>query len=104
MINVYINYPNPHIAIHRDPTCGTIRQHNKSQQRIFNINPSSLGDILIKFINQEVPFAPQAGINDLWLDINLSNEEQERSVVVVIQALIGQRYGPLANVIINNHC
>jgi hypothetical protein len=103
-MQVYINYPNPHFTIHKNSSCPQIHIHQKSGQRIVKVNPATLKNVLSQFINDAYDFKSEAQWNDLWLDVSLSTYEQEIGFVHVIQALIGQRYKPLGNAPISDHC
>lgn len=101
---VYINYPNPHITIHNDASCQQIQIHQKTGQRRIQIRPASLKSVLNDFIVDKHDFEPMKEYNDMWLDITLDSPDQEFGIVYVIQALLGQRYSPLANAPVNIHC
>lgn len=101
---VYINYPVPHFSIHSDPSCSMIQMHNKPDQRYRKVNLSSLGDFLSELIDQEIRFAAKHEHNDFWIEIGLASSEQEYGLVYIIQAIIGQRYRPLANAPVHTHC
>ena len=101
---VYVNYPNPHFTFHSDPTCQKIQMHNKEDQRVLEVNTQNLGATLTKIITWEIKFAAEKTTNDLWLSIELDSRKQEEGLVYVIQALLGQRYKPLANAPIVYHC
>lgn len=102
--HVYINYPNPSFSIHGDPNCASIRIANKQDQRQFDVTGDTLEDVLSKFIRRDVSFDAKQSINDLWLNIKLSTNEQEVGVVHVIQAIVGKRYGPLRDAQVATHC
>jgi hypothetical protein len=78
--------------------------HQKSGQRIVEVNPSTLKNVLSQFINDTYDFKSEAQLNDLWLDISLSTHEQEIGFVHIIQAILGQRYKPLGSAPISEHC
>jgi hypothetical protein len=103
-MKVYINYPNPHFMIHEDPDCNLIQMHRRPEQRVLNANLNNIGDFLLQFINNQIPFRAQSGFNDVWLEINLNNCERERAIVIVVQMLIGRTYRPLAAAPIEQHC
>ena len=103
-MQVYINYPNPHITIHNDSSCPQIHMHQKNGQRIVKVNTSTLKNILNQFANDAYDFKSEAQLNDLWLDISLSTHEQEIGFVHIIQAILGQRYKPLGSAPISEHC
>jgi len=103
-MQVYINYPNPHFTIHKNSSCQQIHMHEKSGQRIVKVNSATLKNDLSQFINDAYDFKSEAQLNDLWLDISLPTHEQEIGFVHVIQAILGQRYKPLGNASISEHC
>ena len=101
---VYVNYPNPHFTMHRDPSCQMIQIHGKPGQRVRRVNMHSLGDFLSDLIGERMQFASQSGFNDVWLEIKLHTPEQEIGLAYVAQAIIGRRYTPLATARITTHC
>lgn len=103
-MQVYINYPNPHFTIHKNSPCPQIHMHQKSGQRIVKVNSGTLKNVLSQFINDAYDFKSETQLNDLWMDISLATNEQEIGFVHVIQALLGQRYKPLGNAPISEHC
>ena len=104
MIWVYINYPNPHFTIHCDPNCSKIQMHQVPNQRIFKVDKSDLDKFLSALINQDLRFASQTGLNDVWIRIELDTHNQEVGLVHITQTLIGNRYRPLSNAPIREHC
>ena len=103
-MQVYINYPNPHITIHKDLSCQQVGMHKKQEQRIIKVNLENLKTVLSQFINDDFDFKSEAKWNDLWLEISLSTSEQEMGFVHIIQAILGQRYKPLGNAPVSIHC
>jgi hypothetical protein len=103
-MRVYINFPNPHITIHKNASCQQIQMHQKSGQSIVKVSPTTLKNVLSQFINDAYDFKSEAQWNDLWLDISLSTSDQEIGFVHIIQAILGQRYKPLGNAPIGVHC
>lgn len=103
-MQVYLNYSNPHITIHKDNTCGQIHMHHKPEQRRVHINPVTLRFVLNDFLNDRYMFKAKRLFNDLWLDISLDTPEQEVGLVHVIQAIIGQRYSPFSDASVKEHC
>lgn len=101
---VYINYPNPHLTMHRDYSCRMIRMHSKHNQRVRRARISNLDQFLLEFTEQRLPFAAESTLNDIWIEIELDNSEQETGLVHVLQALLGRRYDPLADAPIEIHC
>ncbi len=103
-MHVYLNYPNSHVTIHKDSTCGQIHMHHKQEQRRISINMVTLRFVLADFLNDKYKFKAEKYFNDLWLDINLDTLEQETGLVHVIQAIIGQRYSRLSDAQVKEHC
>ena len=103
-MQVYISYPNPHFTIHKNASCQKIQMRQKDGQRFVKVNAATLKDVLNLFINDAYDFKAEAQWNDLWLDISLSTPEQEIGFVHVVQAILGQRYKPLSNAPISDHC
>ena len=103
-MKVYVNHPQPHFTIHCNPSCKEIQKQNKEKQRTIVVNPENLGEVLSDFIRFRYSFKAEASHNDLWFEISLANPEQELGFVNIIQALIGQRYTPLRDAPIHNHC
>jgi hypothetical protein len=104
MISVYVNYPVPHFTIHRHPSCRSIQMHRVETQRYQTVDQESLGSFLAEFIERRIAFAAQRYLNDMWIQIELDTPDQELGLVHVVQALIGQRYKPLATAPIEVHC
>lgn len=103
-MQVYINYPNPHITIHQDVNCGQIQMHNIQNQRQFRVRMSNLRSTLKDFQNNKHLFKAEQFYNDMWLDISLDTIDQEIGLIHVLQAILGQKYSPLADAPVNRHC
>jgi len=103
-MRVYINYPNPHITIHRNPDCLEIHKHRKEDQRTVTITVYTLPEALSDFIGKKYKFAASSSHNDLWLDISLNTPKQEESLVHVIQMILGLQYKPFEHAPITDHC
>ena len=101
---VYINYPNPHFTVHRDPSCQMIQMHGKAGQRVRRVSTHTLGDFLSELIQERMRFAAQSGLNDLWIEVRLDTPAQDGALVHVAQAILGRRYRPLATAPIKTHC
>lgn len=102
-MQVYVNYPDPHFTMHRDPHCPEIRKNQKPGQRRVVVHMGTLGQVLSDFISSKYRFASNRTANDLWLEISLATPEQEKGVVYVIQALLGLRYTPFADAPVYEH-
>lgn len=94
MLNVYLNYPNSAITIHRDPACAQIRSHRKQNQRSLKVDLDSVGDVLKDFIGGRHVFASAAANNDMWLEITCGDEQLGLDVVAFIQRTLAERYSP----------
>ncbi|GAB4581422.1 MAG: hypothetical protein Fur0022_41690 [Anaerolineales bacterium] len=104
-MKAYINYPNPHITIHRDPDCSEFHKNRKKDQRTIHVSLQNIKTVLRDFIEEKYRFATDQSLNDLWLDISLDTAEQEMGLVYIIQALIGLRYTPIKNAqVIEHYC
>ena len=103
-MRVYVNYPNPHFAIHESADCPHIRKHAKVNQRVVSVDKENLGLVLSRFISDYYKFASTPAHNDLWLDVSLATSRQEEGLVYVIQALLGRHYLPLASAPVDRHC
>jgi hypothetical protein len=105
MLNAYINYPNQHIETHAQGGCGSIRQHNKTGQRVVDLAIASLSLELKKFVENKYSFAPNAAENDMWLCAEFADPLFERAVVDYIVTLLGKRYkNRFGNVRVRRHC
>ena len=104
MLKVYINYPNPKISVHCDPSCGAIQKMSKADQRLVLIDRTTISAELQRFADKEYTFAANPAGNDMWLQIDFGDEEFESAVLRYVQHLIGQHYSPLAGVEIQKHC
>ena len=98
MIYIYINYPNPIFRVH-NPICAFINYDTAVRKFEFS---GDLANQLSIFLEKNFQFAAQAGMNDLWLKIDLGNDHLNISLVEVIKKILGDRYIPLANANISN--
>lgn len=94
MIIAYINYPNSRFIIHKRDDCSTIRQHEKSNQRILHIDESNLSQELLKF-EKGHKFLPCAAFNDMWLHIELGDSRYEEETILHIHKVLSKRYSRL---------
>ncbi len=104
MLWAYINYPNPHITVHRDQSCSSIQKQNKHGQRYLKVNMATISKELICFSEKKYPFASKSEVNDMWLEIDFGDSGFENSILDYIRQLIGNHYSPLMDVIPDNHC
>jgi hypothetical protein len=101
---VYINYPNPHFTVHRDPSCRTIQMHGKPGQSVRRVSMYTLGDLVSEVAAGKIRFAAQSGFNDLWVETRLDTPDQEIGLVHVLQAILGRQHRPVATAPSNIHC
>ncbi len=98
-MKAYINYPDPHITLHFDDNCSEIQKRRKPDQRVVAITDSTVREVLMDFINDKYRFGSDSEINDLWLDINVDNQKYGEALVIVIHAVIRQKYTRLNRVL-----
>lgn len=104
MMMAYINYPNPHICIHRNPACSSIQMQRKREQRIVRLDNATLSSQLKRFSAKDYRFGAQAEINDMWLEVNFDDAEFEIAVTQYIKRILGRHYRPLATAKVDQHC
>jgi hypothetical protein len=104
MLMVYLNYPMSRVSVHHDPNCSTIRVMNKPNQRICRINARSISAELENFKQKRYRFQATAELNDMWLEIDFTDEEFEMDVLRRIHRLLGQHYKPFRDCRIEVHC
>lgn len=61
--------------------CGRIQQGAKPKQRFVRLHVGNVSQELQKFERKEYPFGATAGFNDIWLELDLRNEQLELAVV-----------------------
>jgi hypothetical protein len=104
MILVYINYPNPHITIHKDIGCGNIRPHDKEGQRKITINENSISKELLRFSEKDYRFSSNAELNDMWLLVDLEDDSAEAQAVEDVRKHLAGHYTPFGRVKVDVHC
>ncbi len=105
MINVYFNYPNPHIMIHQSSDCGLIHAHKSAaESRTVRIDLSNLSEELTKFVEEKHKFNSTSEFNDMWLEISLGDLAFEIAVVLFIVAQLGKTYKPFKGMSPSIHC
>ncbi len=103
MIHVYINYPNTRASAHSDRSCARIQQAHKDNQRVIEFTRSSLGRQFAR-VESGLRFGSSRDINDLWLRIDLGDNEFEHAVAKHVLVLLGRRYRPFAGLELERHC
>jgi len=104
MLKAYVNYPNPKVTIHRDPSCQAIQKMAKQSQRSVRINPKTISTELKRFKAKGYAFTANAAGNDMWLEADFGDAAFEVAVVNYVHHLIGEHYAPLGKAIIGTHC
>ncbi|MEW5869054.1 MAG: hypothetical protein AB1894_07245 [Chloroflexota bacterium] len=104
MIQVYINYPVPHVTVHGDPGCGSIQAQHKPGQRYCRINVATIATELQNFRDKQYVFAANPERNDMWLEVDFHNREFEMAVVEYVCHLLGTHYGPFVGVKPKMYC
>jgi hypothetical protein len=104
MLIAYVNYPNPKVSVHHDPSCAEIQKMAKAGQRRVRIDPKTISAELHRFKAKEYAFAATAARNDMWLEVDFGGADFEAAVIAYVHRLIGEHYPPLAKVAIGSHC
>ena len=105
MIKVYINYPHHCVTIHHNMNCNLMNMHpNLETRRFVSINLDNLGGELKRFSSGEFRFASIAGLNGLWLCIDLGDDEFEAQVAAFILRQLSSKYTPFRSITPNIHC
>ena len=102
-MKIYVNFPNPHLTIHRDPLCGEIQKHQKPNQRYIAVTAGTLSNVLTELIHNKHRFAPNPQENDLWLDVSLATAKHEEAFVYVLHLILAGHYGSFQHADIIDH-
>lgn len=102
MIHAYVNSPAARGSLHRVSTCNEIRKHRKEHQRRLRIDVASFAASLTTLA--EMPFRAEAGFNDLWLEIDFSDQAFEVAVAEFVVRRLGTRYSRVASIELTPHC
>ena len=103
MLEVYLNYPNAQVTVHRNIACPSIRQMGKAGQRRVRIDGSALARELGKFRGDH-QFGSTAARNDMWVTLDLGDGRDEEEAVDRIVAALRARYEPFRNANVEKHC
>jgi hypothetical protein len=104
MLQAYLNYPNPHVFIHRRGGCPEIGKMTKVGQRRIRIDPAAISHELQQFAAKAYPFAADRLKNDMWLEVDFGDPDFELAVVEHVRHLVGMHYTPFAAVKVETHC
>lgn len=102
-MKVYVNFPNPHLTMHRDPNCGEIQKHHKPHERKISVTAATLSNVLTDFIQNKRRFQANPQENDLWLDVSLSTTKHEEAFVYVLHLILSGNYGSFQHAEIIDH-
>jgi len=102
-MKVYVNFPNPHLTMHRDPTCAEIQKHHKPNQRHIPVSVNRLSSVLTDFIQQKDRFGANTQENDMWLDLSLATPKHEEAFVYVLHLILTSQYTPFQHAQIIDH-
>lgn len=103
-MQVYLNYPVPHITKHADPTCGLIRSQRKPNQRLLVVTAENAESVLHELGGGTVRFGSTKETNDLWLDLHLDTRTEEDAFVARVREVLSWHYSPFARAPITEHC
>lgn len=104
MLWAYINYPNPHVTIHRSAGCGNIQAQRKPLQRVITLDSGSLNRELMRFRDKYYKFGATPEFNDMWLMVDLGWSGVEEGVVNDVLGYLAKHYAPFATVAPKVHC
>ena len=104
MLFAYLNYPEPDVVRHGDPTCQEIRKHAKAGQRLVRIGVRSISDELLKFATGQYAFGSRPANNDMWIQIDFGDTDFEEAVLQFTLHLVCQRYSRFAGIDVRRHC
>ena len=105
MLAVYINYPNSRIGVHTDGDCTHIRAQRKVGQRIVAVNPSTISQEIRMFGEKKGhPFGSTPEVNDMWMEIDFGDRPFEEAILRYLLVLLGRRYKPFRNAVIDRCC
>lgn len=102
MTNAYLNYPNPHMTLHRNSACAEIGKMHKAEQRNLKIDQTSFSQAFNQLTSLQL--GSQASVNDVWLTINFKDTEFEQAVAEYVCRFLSLRYGPLKDASVEKHC
>ena len=103
-MQVYLNYPVPHITKHANPTCGLIRSRQKPDQRILVVTAENAESALAELGGGGYRFGLTRETNDLWIDLTLGTRAEEDAYLERVRDTLGRHYTPLARAPISEHC
>lgn len=84
MTSVYIDYPTSHFSIGYGIRIADRRQQ-AHDRREYYLNQSTLGPFLADCRQGKIRFASQAGLNSIWVELDLGGDDQEERAIKDIQ-------------------
>ena len=103
-MKVYLNYPNPHISIHRDPSCSEVQKNRKEGQRVLHVSRANWDQTVADFGRKKYRFASIREFNDMWLEVSMDSEGEVLRLVKEVHAALGGHYRPFARAEVIVHC
>jgi hypothetical protein len=104
LTKAYLNYPNPHMTLHRDSACAQIRKMHKVNQRDVSVTRGSFTQALERLADKDFRLGADASVNDVWVSVDFGDPEFEEAVAKHIHRLLGRRYRRLQGTAIERHC
>lgn len=89
MYYLYVNYPNNFVRRHSNSSCPTIKMHQKEGQRSIAIDNNNIEQKLNELKNG-ISFASTAELNDLWIEVGISDSLQAVRIVGSIKNALGE--------------
>ena len=103
MLSLMLNSPAKNVTIHLNPGCKLIQAHHVQGQRVLRINKENLQREYFRCANKEYVFAAKAHLNDMWVLIDLGNEEAEIEAAKMFKKEIGVHYKRIREAVLKIH-
>lgn len=104
MIKVYINAIDARVTIHNNPNCSSAQIKINEDQRTVLINTDSLSRELRRFRRNEYRFVAEAGMNDIWLILDVQDGEFENALAQYLKRLVGKSLETAGSWDVQVHC
>jgi hypothetical protein len=92
MIAVYYNYPNSGFTIHEGMNYEEARVQLKPKPRVDSVTLENITEIVEKVKSQDLKFASNRDLNDLWLEIDFGDVVFEKAFAEFVLRILGKRY------------
>jgi hypothetical protein len=86
MIQVYVNYTDQHMTIHRRAGCKGTEKMSEPGQRVIKIDAANASKEITRFQQNEYSFSAEAPGNDMWIDIDFDSPVFEHSIAEYIRS------------------